>query len=131
MPEEAELCEEEYGSPRETARDDVSSCSESDYRALLGSPLRAAQDGAAPVSCVAFEYTFRSENFACVMLLCFASASDKVSCLACIPHLPLLICNIIRSCNAIVLNCQQNEQSVSKRRHLRESDKPQGSQKEV
>ncbi|EIE19526.1 hypothetical protein COCSUDRAFT_67679 [Coccomyxa subellipsoidea C-169] len=44
LPEEAELCEEEYGSPRETARDDASSCSESDYRALLGSPLRAAQD---------------------------------------------------------------------------------------
>ncbi|CAL8462625.1 g2158 [Coccomyxa elongata] len=42
LPEEEELMAvEEYGSPRETARDDASSCDEADYRSLLGSPLRA------------------------------------------------------------------------------------------
>lgn len=56
LPEEveAQLSEgedlgEEYGSPRETSRDDASSCSEGDYRVLLGSPLRGFQDGAALV----------------------------------------------------------------------------------
>ncbi|KAK9918884.1 hypothetical protein WJX75_007810 [Coccomyxa subellipsoidea] len=43
LPEEAEAGEK-YGSPRETARDDASSCSEGDYRVLLGSPLRAVHD---------------------------------------------------------------------------------------
>lgn len=43
LPEEEEelLAGEEYGSPRETARDDASSCDEADYRSLLGTPLRA------------------------------------------------------------------------------------------
>ncbi|BDA46495.1 hypothetical protein COCOBI_08-5880 [Coccomyxa sp. Obi] len=42
LPDEEELMAvEEYGSPRETARDDASSCDEADYRGLLGSPLRA------------------------------------------------------------------------------------------
>ena len=46
LPEEVDAeMEEEYVSPRETTRDDASSCSESDYRALLGSPIRAVQDG--------------------------------------------------------------------------------------
>ncbi|EIE23845.1 hypothetical protein COCSUDRAFT_47030 [Coccomyxa subellipsoidea C-169] len=45
LPEEVDAeMEEEYVSPRETTRDDASSCSESDYRALLGSPIRAVQD---------------------------------------------------------------------------------------
>lgn len=46
---EGEDLGEEYGSPRETTRDDASSSSEGDYRAVLGSPLREVQDGAAPV----------------------------------------------------------------------------------
>lgn len=46
LPEEADAeMEEEYVSPRETTRDDASSCSESDYRTLLASPIRAVQDG--------------------------------------------------------------------------------------
>jgi hypothetical protein len=56
LPEEveAQLSEgedlgEEYGSPRETSRDNASSCSEGDYPVLLGSPLRGVQDGAALV----------------------------------------------------------------------------------
>lgn len=52
LSEEEKEAAEEYGSPRETARDDVSSCDEADYRALLGSPLqhhlRAPQDGRSP-----------------------------------------------------------------------------------
>ena len=48
LPEEVEDVEE-YGSPRETARDDASSCSEGDYRALLGSPLRTFPDGKSAV----------------------------------------------------------------------------------
>lgn len=89
LPEEAEAGEE-YGSPRETARDDASSCSEGDYRAVLGPPLRAVHDGAAlvflrsllflPASlcnqgvmacrCLSHSYTCPSILSACIRILC-------------------------------------------------------------
>ena len=90
LPEEAEAGEE-YGSPRETARDDASSCSEGDYRVLLGSPLRAVHDGAAfvflrsrlslPASvykqgvmarhCLTHSYTCASILSACIRINCW------------------------------------------------------------